>query len=110
MQVRQQFRPSLRWNSISSVGQRIDRYVERKLLTVVGAHAFAVIALVGHAERAAKSIFAQHHHEIILMEQTFQMNIPILVQAADTGNDIERPVNGMIEGRLFSRFRSEKSG
>src|ERR1039457_962177 len=45
-----------------SMGQRIDRDIERELLAVLGAHALAGVASVVGAEGAAEAVFAHHGH------------------------------------------------
>ncbi len=74
--------------------QRVNSNIERQLLSVIRPDAFAIVALVVHAEGAAQAILAQNPHEVALKEKSFQLDVPALVQAANATDGVERTIDG----------------
>src|SRR3974390_379845 len=69
------FGPAMR----DSMGQRIDRDVERELLAVLGTNTLAAVARVIGAERAAKAVLAHDCHQVPFVENALQLDVPGLV-------------------------------
>lgn len=92
------------------MGQGVDGDVKREFLAVFGAHAFTDIAAVGHAEGAAEAILAHHHGQVALVEQSFQVDILVFVQAADAGDDVKGAINLVIIREGAKRFVGKNPG
>ncbi len=57
------------------MSQRVYRDVQRQLLTIVRADAFALVASVVGAESATETIFAHHGDKIALVKEALELNI-----------------------------------
>ena len=78
------------------MSQGVDRDVQGELLAVVRADAFALIARVVSAERAAEPILAHNRNQVALVKEPFQLDIPSLIQAADSIDLVKRTINKVI--------------
>ena len=91
------------------VCQRVDCNIERQLLAILRTDAFAFIASVVGAEGAAETIFAHYGHETALIEQTFQLNVPGLVEATNALNIVKRAVDEMVIRDRLNLFIRENA-
>jgi hypothetical protein len=71
------------------VSQSVNGNVQRELLAVIGADAFAFIAGVVGAEGTAEAILTHDRDEISLIEQALELDVSGLVQAADVVDLVE---------------------
>jgi hypothetical protein len=89
------------------VRQCVDRDIQRQLLAVFRADAFAVITCVVRAERAAKAVFAHDRDEIALVEQAFELDVARLVETTDVVDLVKRAVDQVIVRDGFNFFIRE---
>jgi hypothetical protein len=66
------------------MGERVNRDIQRQLLSVIRTDALAVVASIIGAERATKPVFAHYSHEVALVKQSFELNVALFIKAADS--------------------------
>jgi len=89
------------------MSQRVYSNIQRQLLAVIRANAFAVVAGVIGAESAAQAVFAHYRDKIALIEQAFELNVARFVETADAIDVVKRTVNQMIVGNRLYLFIHE---
>ena len=93
-----------RWGDLGSVSERVNRDVQGKLLSIVGADTFSFVATIFGAESAAEPILTHDRHEVAFVEKTFQLDIACFIQATHPFDLVERTINDVIVRNRFHFF------
>src|SRR5256885_10075150 len=93
----------------ASMRQRIDGDIQSQLLAIFGADAFANVAGIIGAERAAEAVLAHDCYEISLVKQAFKLDIAWLIKAADAVDFVKRTVDQVIVGDGLNFFAGENA-
>src|SRR5215510_4103047 len=88
------------------VRQSVYCYVQGESFAVFGADAFAAVAGIVHAKGTAKAVLTEYGYKISLVKKTFELDVPVFVETADSLNCVEGTVDEMVIGNhphLFFR-------
>ena len=89
------------------MSQRVDRNIQRQLLSVLRADSLAIVASIVGTKGAAQTILAHYRHKVALIKQAFQLNIARFIQAANPIDVVKRTINQMIVWNWFYLFIRE---
>src|SRR5215831_17703296 len=91
------------------MGQSVNCNIQSKLLAVVRADAFALVASVIGAKGTAEPVFAHDGNQSSFVEEAFELDIPRFVEAANALDLIKRTIDNMVVRNRFDSFVRENA-
>lgn len=93
----------------SLMGQSVNGNIQSKLLTIVRADAFALVASVIRAKGTAEAVLAHDRNEIPFIEEAFELDITRFVEAANALDLIKGTIDDMIVRNRFDSLVRENA-
>src|SRR5215472_10343306 len=91
------------------MGQSVNCNIQSKLLAVVRAYAFALVASVIGAKGTAEAVFTHDGNEVSVVEEAFELDIARFVKATNALDLIKGTIDDVVVRNRFHSFVRENA-